>query len=102
MPVVRPLASYSEGLKPTHAAKVGKVILGRLVLLVLVDPLVEVCLEEVNLLGVLQQTGPVLLLELLLPQLQLDVLGRVVRGARGRVDLVVELKLEVVRPLEGV
>lgn len=47
-------------------------------MLVLINPLVEVRLEEVDLLGVLQKTGPELLLELLLAQYHLDILGTVV------------------------
>lgn len=86
----------------THASHASKVILGGLVLLILIDPLVEVGLEEVDLLVVLQQAGPELLLQLLLPQNQLDVLGRVVDLALLLVDLSKELELQLVRPLEGV
>ena len=91
----------------SHAAHVV-VIVGNNVLLVLVDPLakkyvsrtiyesirkgivtyaVEVCLEEVHLLCVLEQTIPVLCLELLLLQNQLYCTRRVVDLARGRIDL---------------
>jgi hypothetical protein len=49
-----------------------------------------------HLLSALEQTWPVLLLELLLPQHQLDIAGRVVDLALGRVDLGVELQLDVV------
>jgi hypothetical protein len=56
----------------------------------------------VDLLVVLQQAGPELLLQLLLPQNQLDVLGRVVDLALLLVDLSKELELQLVRPLEGV
>lgn len=49
-----------------------------------------------DLLGVLQQTGPVFLLELLLAQVDLDVLAGVVDFALLGVDLGVELELEVV------
>jgi hypothetical protein len=85
----------------THAAELGEVVLGSLVLLVLVNPLVEVGLEEVQPLGLLEQARPVLLLELLLLQLDLDVLGRVVDLALGRVDLGVELEVDVVLALQG-
>lgn len=85
----------------THAAELREVLLGSLVLLVLVNPLVEVGLEEVELLLLLEESGPVLLLELLLLQLQLHVLGGVVDLALCGVDLGVELELEVVGPLEG-
>lgn len=86
----------------THTSKVGEVFLGNLVLLVLINPLVEVCLEEMNLLGLLQQTGPVGIVELLLAQLQLDIAGGMVDLALGRVNLGVELELEVVGPFEGI
>lgn len=52
-------------------------------------------------LGLLEQARPVLLLELLLLQLDLDVLGRVVDLALGRVDLGVELEVDVVLALQG-
>lgn len=84
----------------THAAKLGKVLLGGLVLLVLVDPLVKVGLEEMHLLGLLEQAGPVGVVEVLLAQLDLDVAGCVVDLALGGVDLGVELELEVIRALE--
>jgi hypothetical protein len=87
----------------THTAwELGEIILGRLVLLVLVEPLVEVGLEEVHLFGVLEEARPVGLAELFLLQLHLDVLRRVVRLALSRVDLGVELELQVVRLLERV
>lgn len=85
----------------THATELREVLLAGLLLLVLVDPLVEVGLEEVYLLRLLQQAGPVLLLELLLLELELDILGGVVDLALGGVDLGVELEFEGVRPLEG-
>ena len=93
-----------EGMvsRRTHTTEVGEVLLGSLVLLVLIDPLVEVGLEPVNLLGVLEEAGPVGLLELLLAQLQLDVLGGVVDLALGDIDLGEELDVEVVGPLEGI
>jgi hypothetical protein len=84
----------------THAAELGEVLLGGLVLLVLIDVLVEVGLEEVQLLVLLEQPGPVLLLELLLLQLELDVLGGVVNLALGRVDLAPQLQVELVVALE--
>lgn len=84
----------------THTAKVGEVLLGGFILFVLVDPLIEVGLEEMHFLGVFEQTRPVLVIELLLAQLDLDVLGGVVCLALVDVDLGVELKLEVVRLLE--
>jgi len=71
-------------------------------LLILVNPLVEVGLQEVNLLGVLQESWPEFLLQLLLSQVKLDVLGGVVDLALLLVDLTVELELEVVISLEGV
>lgn len=86
----------------THAAKLGEVLLGSLLLLVLVDPLVKVGLEEVDLLGLLEQAGPVLLLELLLLELQLNVLARVVDLALLRVNLAVQLEVEVEVLLQGV
>lgn len=85
----------------THIAKLGQVVISRLVLLVLVNPLVKVGLEEVQLLGGLEQPWPVLLLEFLLLQLHLDVLGRVVDAALGGVDLGVQLELDMVRLLKG-
>ena len=85
----------------THATKLGEVLLGSLLLLILIDPLVEVGLEEMEPLGLLEQPGPVLLLELLLLQLDLDVLGGVVDLALRGVDLGVELELDVVLALEG-
>jgi hypothetical protein len=86
----------------THAAELGEVLLGSLVLLVLVDPPVKVGLEVVDLLGLLEQAGPVLLLELLLLELELDVLAGVEGLGLGGVDLGVELDVELVRPLQGV
>lgn len=71
-------------------------------MLILVNPLVEVGLQEVNLLGVLQESWPEFLLQLLLSQVKLDVLGGVVDLALLLVDLTVELELEVVISLEGV
>ena len=62
----------------THAAELGEVLLGSLVLLILIDPLVEVGLEEVQLLSLFEETGPVLLAKLLLLELELNVLGSVV------------------------
>ena len=56
----------------------GEVLLGSLVLLILIDPLVEVGLEEVQLLSLFEETGPVLLAKLLLLELELNVLGSVV------------------------
>lgn len=55
-----------------------------------------------DLLAVLQQAGPELLLELLLSQDDLDVLGGVVDLALLLVDLGVELEVDLVCPLEGV
>ena len=71
-------------------------------MLILVNPLVEVGLQEVNLLGVLQESWPEFLLQLLLSQVKLDVLGGVVDLALLLVDLTEELELEVVISLEGV
>lgn len=87
----------------THAtAELRQILLGGLILLVLVDPLVEVGSEEVDLLGLLEQAGPVGLVELLLLQLQLDILARVVDLGGLLVDLGVKLELQVVGLLEGV
>lgn len=86
----------------THTAEVGEVLLGSLVLLVLVNPLVEVGLEELQLLGLLEQARPVLLLELLLAQFNLDIARGVVDLAVLDVDLAVEGELEVVGGLLGV
>lgn len=91
-----------KGLVLTHTAKVAEVILSGLVLLVLINPLVEVSLEEVNLLGLLEETRPVMSIKLLLAELHLDITGRVVDLARSRVNLGVELKLDMVGLLEGV
>lgn len=86
----------------THATKLREVLLLSLVLLVLINPLVEVGLEEVHLFRLLEQARPVLLGQLLLAQLHLNVASRVVDLARGRVDLGVELELDMVGLLEGV
>lgn len=64
--------------------------------------LVKVGLEEVDLLGVLEQPGPVGVVQLLLSQYHLDVLRRVVDLALRRVDLAVELELHMVGLLQGV
>ena len=64
--------------------------------------LVEISLEEVELLLVLQQARPVLLLELLLSEDQLDATRRVVDLALLGVDLGVQIKLDVVGSLLGV
>lgn len=64
--------------------------------------LVEVSLQVVDLLRVLEKSWPELLLGLLLPQHQLDVLGGVVDLAVVDIDLGVELKLNVVRLLQAV
>lgn len=64
--------------------------------------LVEISLEEVELLLVLQQARPVLLLELLLSEDQLDATRRVVDLALLGVDLGVQIKLDVVGSLFGV
>lgn len=84
-----------------HAAKLREVVCGCLVLLVLVDPLVKVGLEEVDLLGVLEQARPVLVAELLLDQLELDGAGGVVDLAGGLVDLGVEVEDDLVGALQG-
>lgn len=85
----------------THAAELREVLLGGLVLLVLINPLVEVGLEEVKSLVLLEESWPVLLLEVLLLELDLDVLGSVVDLALGRVNLGVEFELDVVLALQG-
>lgn len=84
-----------------HAAELGEVLLGSLVLLVLINPLVEVGLEEVESLVFLEQAGPVLLLEVLLLELHLDVLGGVVDLAGGGVNLGKELEVDMVLALES-
>jgi hypothetical protein len=71
-------------------------------LLILVNPLVEVGLQEVDLLSILQEPWPELLLQLLLSQDDLNVLSGVVNLALLLVDLSVELELEVVVSLERV
>lgn len=71
-------------------------------LLILINPLVEVGLEELELLGLLEKTGPVLLLQLLLAQLDLNVAGGVGNLGVLRVNLAVEFKLEVVVTLQCV
>ncbi len=71
-------------------------------MLILVNPLVEVGLQEVDLLSILQEPWPELLLQLLLSQDDLNVLSGVVNLALLLVDLSVELELEVVVSLERV
>ena len=71
-------------------------------MLILVNPLVEVSLQEVNLLRILQEPWPELLLQFLLSQNPLDIFGGVVNFARLLVNLGVELELDVVISLEGV
>ena len=71
-------------------------------MLILVNPLVEVSLQEVDLLRILQEPWPELLLQLLLSQDDLNVLGGVVNLALLLVNLSVELELEVVVSLERV
>lgn len=85
----------------THATELREVVLRGLVLLILINPLVEVGLEEVDALGVLEQSRPVLLLELLLLQLYLNILGSVVDLALSGVDLAPELELDMVLLLES-
>ncbi len=82
----------------TAAAKLGKVLLGGVILLVLIDPLVKVRLDKVQPLGLLEQAGPELFLELLLLELDLDVLGGVVDLGGIDVDLGEELKVDGVVP----
>lgn len=91
--------SHTHGA--TSTAELRKVVLGNLVLLVLVGPLVKVGLEEVRLLGVLEKPRPVLLLELLLLQLYLNVLGGLVDLALGGVDLGVEIEVNMKLALES-
>lgn len=83
-----------------HATKLREVLLGSLVLLILINPLVEVGLEEMETLLLLEKTGPVLFLEILLLELDLDVLGGVVDLALGGVDIGIELEVDVVLALE--
>ena len=86
----------------THVTKLGEVLLGRLVLLVLVDPPIEIRLEVVHLGLVLGQAGPVLLSEFLLLQFGLDLHAGVQDLGLVRVDRGIELKIKVVGSLEGV
>lgn len=71
-------------------------------MLVLVNPLVEVGLQEVDLRRILQQSWPELILRLLLSQDQCDVLCSMVDLGLLLVDLAPEGELEVVIALEGV
>ena len=71
-------------------------------MLIFINPLVEIGLKEVDLLRILKQSGPELLLELLLAQDHLDVLGGVVDLALLLVNLRVELELQVVVSLQRV
>jgi hypothetical protein len=71
-------------------------------LLILVNPLVEVSLQEVDLLRILQEPWPELLLQFLLSQNQLNVFGGVVNLALLLINLGVELELDMVISLEGV
>jgi hypothetical protein len=64
--------------------------------------LIEVSLQVVDLLRVLEESWPELLLGLLLPENQLDVLGGVVDLAVVDIDLGEELELDVVRLLQAV
>lgn len=86
----------------THTTKLRHVIFGSLVLLILINPLVEIGLEELDLGSILQQTRPVFLLELLLAQLHLDVAGRVVNVARLHINLGVKREFDMVCALEGI
>jgi hypothetical protein len=86
----------------THAAKLAEVILRSFVLLILVNPLVKVGLEELQLLGLFEQAGPVLFLQVLLAQLELDIAGGVVDLGVLRVDLGKEFELELVVALQGI
>jgi hypothetical protein len=85
----------------THSAKLREVLLGSLVLLILVDPLVEISLEEVDASLVLEQARPELLLELLLLQSHLDVLAGVDGLCLLGLDLSEELKVDVILLLLG-
>ena len=71
-------------------------------MLILVNPLVEVSLQEVDLLRILQEPWPELLLQFLLSQNQLNVFGGVVNLALLLINLGVELELDMVISLEGV
>jgi hypothetical protein len=71
-------------------------------LLILVNPLVEVSLQEVDLLRILQEPWPELLLQFLLSQNQLNVFGGVVNLALLLINLGVELELDMVISLERV
>lgn len=62
----------------------------------LLSYLVEVGLQEVNPLWALEQSWPELLLQLLLSQNELDVLGCVVDLGRIDIDLIVEFQLNMV------
>lgn len=99
--LLKKLRTASHTGHAAHATELRKVLFGGLVLLVLINPLVKVGLEEVQLLVLLKQAGPVFLLELLLLQLDLDVLGGVVDLAGLGVDLGEELELDVELAFEG-
>lgn len=71
-------------------------------MLVLINPLVEVGLQEVDLLCILQESWPELLLQLLLSQNHLDILSGVIDLARADINFTVELKLDMVVSLERV
>ena len=64
--------------------------------------LVEVRLQKVHLLAILQQPGPVLNLQFLLPQHKFHIAGCVMCLAVLRIDLIVEGELQVVVDFLGV
>lgn len=87
--------------RTAHSAHVI-IVLSHGVLLILVDPLVEVGLEEMNLSLGFQQAGPELLLELLLSQDNLDPARSVVDLALLGLNLGEKIELDVVGCFAGV
>lgn len=81
-----------NGLR-THTAELREVFFWSLVLLVLIDPLVEVGLQELDFLRFLEKTRPVLVVELLLAQLELNIASGMVDLTLGGVDLSIEGKI---------
>ncbi len=64
--------------------------------------LVKICLQEMNLCLVLQQSWPILFCQFLLTQYHLDVPGSVICFRVLNVDLAEEFKLDMVRSLLGI
>jgi hypothetical protein len=85
----------------THSAHGSQIVLRCLILLILINPLIEVGLQEVNLLSILQKSWPELFLQLLLSQNKLNGLAGVVGLALFGVNLRIELENYMVCSLEG-